>query len=532
MATVINRSRFSVTVARRPDLARTYPYNAEKKADTYVAQLTAQGHRPKLSQLNDRFEVKIRQKTGKNQYITVTSYDEAELVVNQIESERKRGLFVDYTEGWKTTFADLLRRYLREEAPRHKSYETTAYRINGLLEDAGLPREDLAAVLAAHRNPHASLAKIGKRRAVGNTVRAPLPSMKWINKPFAQLMPDDINEYIDDRCQEVLPSTVDRELDIFSSVCNLAINTWRIHVAQSPMHGVRRPRYFNERDRRVSRHEEAVLMQHAVEEDRNWSVQLRHEELMAEARAQAELARTVYARKAIIKEARAACAAEAETRYEMVPIFSAFIQFQLMTGARRGETLSLEWKHVDLERQTAYLPETKNGRPRTLPLRRELVELLLQLPRFSELVFPVSTTLLNKAWKRICEAAGFVGEQEIRIHDLRHEAISRVADTGAMSMLDLQAFSGHRDVRMLLRYAHLCAEHMARRLDEAFASRDKHTIHRGFRRLGKRSGVTMGELMAAPAPAASVPAEPASLPENVIRFPGSGARKSPGRPAA
>ncbi len=73
---------------------------------------------------------------------------------------------------------------------------------------------------------------------------------------------------------------------------------------------------------------------------------------------------------------------------------------------------------------------------------------------------------------------------------------------------------------------------MAKRLDEAFASRDKHTIHRGFRRLGNRSGVIMGELMAAPAPAASVPAQPASLPENVIRFPGSGARKSPGRPAA
>jgi len=41
MATVINRSRFSVTVARRPDLARTYPYNAEKKALAYVAKLRA-----------------------------------------------------------------------------------------------------------------------------------------------------------------------------------------------------------------------------------------------------------------------------------------------------------------------------------------------------------------------------------------------------------------------------------------------------------------------------------------------------------
>ncbi|MDO9467279.1 MAG: hypothetical protein Q7J36_08260 [Thiobacillus sp.] len=39
MATVVNRSRFTVTVARRPDLARTFPYTAEKKALAYAAEL-------------------------------------------------------------------------------------------------------------------------------------------------------------------------------------------------------------------------------------------------------------------------------------------------------------------------------------------------------------------------------------------------------------------------------------------------------------------------------------------------------------
>lgn len=526
MATVVNRSRFSVTVARRPDLARTFPYNAKAEREAYVKKLKADGHQPKTSRLDDRFEVKIRHKTGPDQYITVGSYDEADLVVKQIESERRRGLFIDYTQGWKMSFADLLRRYLREEAPRLKSFETVAYRINGMLEDAGLPREDLAAVLAAHRSPHPSLTKLGRRRVVGNTVRTPLPTMKWINKPFAQLLPEDFETYIADRCEEVAPSTVDREVDIFSAVCNIAIDTWRIHVAKNPMHGVRRPKYFNERDRRVRPDEEAALMRHAADADRAWSIERRFGQLMAEAHAEAATARTTYARKAIVREARATHRAAAEASFEPVPIFSAFVQFQLMTGARRGETLSLEWKHVDLERQTAYLPETKNGHPRTLPLRRELVELLLQLPRDGELVFPISTTVLNQIWRRICEAAGFVGERDIRIHDLRHEAISRVADTGVMSMLDLQAFSGHRDVRMLLRYAHLCAEHMAKRLDEAFASGEGHTVHRGFRRLTKASGIGMAELMTAPAPNAAPDTAPQPLPVNVIRFPGAAARKS------
>lgn len=519
MATVVNRSRFTVTVSRRPDLARTFPYTAEKKAIAYAAELKGRGLAPRLARLDDRFEVKIRHKTGPDQCLTVGSYEEADLVVKQIESERRRGLFVDYTLGWKTRFADLLRRYLREEAPRLKSFETIAYRINGMLEDAGLPREDLAAVLAAHRSPHPNLAKLGKRRAIGNTVRTPLSTMRWINKPFAQMLPEDFETYIADRCEEVEPSTVDREVDIFSAVCNVAIDTWRIHVAKNPMHGVRRPKYFNERDRRVHPDEEAVLMRHAADADHAWSVQRRFGQLMAQARAEAALAPSVYARKAIIKEARATQQAAAEASFEPVPIFSAFIQFQLMTGARRSETLSLEWKHVDLDGQTAYLPETKNGRPRKLPLRSDVVALLRQLPRDGALVFPLSPTVLTNTWRKICEAGGFVAEREIRIHDLRHEAISRVADTGAMSMLDLQAFSGHRDVRMLLRYAHLCAEHMAKRLDEAFARKGGIAIHRGVRRLIKASGIGMSDLMTLPAPNGAKPALPPSLPANVIPFP-------------
>lgn len=54
---------------------------------------------------------------------------------------------------------------------------------------------------------------------------------------------------------------------------------------------------------------------------------------------------------------------------------------QLMTGARRSETLTLTWSNVNLDAQTAYLPETKNGRARKLPLRLDLVEMLHQLPR-------------------------------------------------------------------------------------------------------------------------------------------------------
>jgi integrase len=100
---------------------------------------------------------------------------------------------------------------------------------------------------------------------------------------------------------------------------------------------------------------------------------------------------------------------EAEDTYAHVPLLETFVQFQLMTAARRSETLTLTWANVDLEAQTAYLPETKNGRARKLALRSDLVKMLRQLPRTSELVFPIGVDGLRKAWLRICQKTGLTG---------------------------------------------------------------------------------------------------------------------------
>ena len=71
---------------------------------------------------------------------------------------------------------------------------------------------------------------------------------------------------------------------------------------------------------------------------------------------------------------------------------------------------------------------------------------------------------------------------------VEHEAISRVAEAssntpGGFSLLDLQHFSGHRDLRMLQRYSHLCTSALAKKLDAAFAGPTYQ--HRGRTRLKK-----------------------------------------------
>ena len=52
------------------------------------------------------------------------------------------------------------------------------------------------------------------------------------------------------------------------------------------------------------------------------------------------------------------------------------IVFAIETGMRRGEILGLRWEHVDLDRRIAYLPLTKNGSSREVPLSTKAAQVL------------------------------------------------------------------------------------------------------------------------------------------------------------
>jgi integrase len=136
--------------------------------------------------------------------------------------------------------------------------------------------------------------------------------------------------------------------------------------------------------------------------------------------------------------------------------------FALATGMRRGEVLSLRWGNVDYEARTAFLPITKNGRPRSVPLSPQALAVLQRLPRTdAEIVFPISANSLRLAWDRVKRRAGV---HDLHFHDLRHEAISRFFEQG-LSVPEVSLISGHRDPRMLFRYTHLKAADVAAKLN-------------------------------------------------------------------
>lgn len=58
----------------------------------------------------------------------------------------------------------------------------------------------------------------------------------------------------------------------------------------------------------------------------------------------------------------------------------------------------------------------------------------------------------------------YLGLADLHFHDLRHEAISRLAEAG-LSDQKVSAISGHKGMQMLKRYTHLRAEDLVEELD-------------------------------------------------------------------
>ncbi len=128
---------------------------------------------------------------------------------------------------------------------------------------------------------------------------------------------------------------------------------------------------------------------------------------------------------------------------------------------RQGELLSLEWKDINLVRRVAYLPETKNSEARSVPLSSKAVNVFSKLPRrIDGKVFGVSGAHASKTFRETCEKLNI---EDLRWHDLRHEACSRLFEKG-LNPMEVASISGHKTLQMLKRYTHLRAEDLAAKL--------------------------------------------------------------------
>ena len=116
------------------------------------------------------------------------------------------------------------------------------------------------------------------------------------------------------------------------------------------------------------------------------------------------------------------------------------------------------------ERSALHILDTKNSYPRTIPLTPKAVEVIKNLPQTyipqtCTSVIAITCNAIRSAWERLKKKAGV---NDMRFHDLRHEAISSFFEMG-LSVPEVALISGYRDPRMLFRYTHLKAEEVGKK---------------------------------------------------------------------
>jgi len=365
-----------------------------------------------------QWEAQVRRRGYPAQSKTFTTKAEAEAWANMIESEMSRGIWVSRSEAEATTLYAALKRYEQEIS----------------LSKKGAPQETSV-----------------------------LKSCKAVNvakRPLATIRSADIAKLRDDWLKDYKPATVLRRLAVLSHVFNVARKEWGMESLSNPVELVRKPQPNNARTRRIAVVDLSPVLSAGDEPESERGAQ------------DGELER-------VIKASGSA-------------LLPSIILLAVETAMRRGEIVSLLWVHVDLNRCVAHLPSTKNGDARDVPLSSRAVAVLQALKVLRDEakrsatvgaeekagnVFAIRSDAVTRAFERAvararqtyveeCRTAKLKPDgkflTDLRFHDLRHEATSRLASI--FPMHELTKITGHKDPRMLMRYYHPRAEDLAKKM--------------------------------------------------------------------
>lgn len=141
------------------------------------------------------------------------------------------------------------------------------------------------------------------------------------------------------------------------------------------------------------------------------------------------------------------------------------IDFAVGTAKREGEITRLLWTDLDAETRTALLrdakhPRSKEGNHRRFPLLAGMWDLVQRQSGNSERIFPYEPDSIGTAFRRGCVALGI---KDLRFHDLRHEAASRLFEQG-YSIEQVATVTLHESWEELKRYTQLRPESLHRDL--------------------------------------------------------------------
>ena len=318
-----------------------------------------------------KWQARVQRKGQQPVSKSFQSKQDAEKWARQLESEIDKGSYTNLVLAERTTFGEVIERYIKEVIIKCRGQLEHTYRLKAL-------------------------------------ARHPIALLR-----MTALTPIKVAEYRDERLKTLAPASVIHELAYFSAIINHARREWGISIV-NPIPLVKKPPATQGRNRILS-------------ED--------------------ELSRLYGALTPRVKNAN----------HWMLPL----VKFALESAMRRGEILGLRWEYVDLQKRIAFIPLTKNGESRTVPLSSGAIELLRALPiDLKGRVFPLTGRQVSAAMERARIKAKL---DDWHFHDLRHMAITRLAEK-LPNLIELSAVSGHKSLAMLKRYYHPNPELLAEKL--------------------------------------------------------------------
>ena len=257
-------------------------------------------------------------------------------------------------------FKDLAHRYIKEVSPYKKSFIKERYIILALLNES------------------------------------------WSKDSINKITPAVISKYRDKYLTKVSGSSVNRALDVLSTIFTTCKKEWGYPI-ENPILSIRRPKKAEPRDRRFN-------------ED--------------------ELNKLIKGNKTS-------------------PLLRDIIQIALETAMRQSEILRVQREHI--RDNTLFIPVAKT-KSRTIPLTLKAISLLNN----TELPFNISGDALSKQFKKLCD---YYGIKDAHFHDLRKQSLTNFMLDKKLSVAETMMIAGHSDPRMLLRtYYNLKVEDVAKKL--------------------------------------------------------------------
>lgn len=159
---------------------------------------------------------------------------------------------------------------------------------------------------------------------------------------------------------------------------------------------------------------------------------------------------------------------EARLLKALPPAVRPLVEVAIHTGIRRGAMFGLQWRDVDFTSESIPIADylSKNREEYYVRMNRRVREVLLEVRNREgfcdpeDIVFCLRDSSGRKSIRTSFEKARKAAKLgDLRFHDLRHTAASRIVMAGG-TLYDAAQHLGHRSSAMTERYAHLSPDHM------------------------------------------------------------------------